>query len=265
MQGEWKRGGIFLWLDSIPDERRRDARARLLKDEVVIDRMESEAPTRTPGALIHNWIGTVFIPGASLRQVLTVIQSYDRHHEYYAPEVTKSKLLTRTGDDFRVYLRLRQVKVLTVVLDTEHEVHYTHLDATHVFSRSISTRIAEVKRPGEHGERALPPGKDNGFLWRLNSYWRFLETGGGVYVQCEAISLTRDIPTGLGFLLRPFIESVPRESLTFTLQSTRLAVLHSLSPRSARQEIAPAAAAHSELILIASKPLSTIKEAKHAY
>ena len=213
----------------LPYIRRRDAVTQLQKGVVVIDRMESKTAVPTPGALIHHWIGTVFIPGASLQQVLAVVQDYSRHREYYAPEVTESKLLKRTGEDFEVYFRLRQVKVLTVVLDTEHEVHYTHLDATHAYSRSYSTRIAEVKNPGEKGEYAMPIGKDDGFLWRLNSYWRFFETGGGVYVQCEAISLTRDIPVGLGFLAGPFLESVPRESLTFTLQSTRLAVLRSLS------------------------------------
>jgi hypothetical protein len=75
----------------------------------------------------------------------------------------------------------------------------------------------------------MPPGKDNGFLWRLNSYWRFFETGRGVYVQCEAVSLTRDIPTGLHWLIAPFIESIPKESLEFTLRSTRTAVLGKIS------------------------------------
>ena len=56
----------------------------------------------------------------------------------------------------------------------------------------------------------MPPGNDNGFLWRLNSYWRFLEKDNGVYVQCEAISLTRDVPTGLNWLIGPFIESIPK-------------------------------------------------------
>jgi hypothetical protein len=46
-----------------------------------------------------------------------------------------------------------------------------------------------------------------------------------VYVQCEAISLTRDIPAALNWIIAPFIESIPKESLEFTLQSTRSAVL----------------------------------------
>jgi hypothetical protein len=117
-------------------------------------------------------------------------------------------------------------------LDTDYDVHLRFLDATHAFSNSYSTRIAQVENAGEAGERELPTGNDEGFLWRLNSYWRFFDSGRGVYVQCEAISLTRDIPTGLNWLVGPFIESVPKESLEFTLQSTRNAVLKMSTHRS---------------------------------
>jgi hypothetical protein len=99
------------------------------------------------------------------------------------------------------------------------------LDATHASSTSYSTRIAQVENAGQPDERELPLGKDGGYLWRLNSYWRYFDSGNGVYVQCEAVSLTRDIPTGLNWLVSPFIQSVPKESLEFTLQSTRTAVL----------------------------------------
>jgi hypothetical protein len=57
-------------------------------------------------------------------------------------------------------------------------------------------------------------------LWRLNTYWRLLERDGGTYLQCESISLSRGIPTGLGWLVGPFVTSIPRESLAFTLETT---------------------------------------------
>jgi hypothetical protein len=139
--------------------------------------------------------------------------------------VTKSKTLDHEGDDFKVYYRLTRKKIITVVLDTDYEVHYQRLDATRALSRSYSTRVVEIEHPGESNERALPPGNDDGFMWRLDSYWKFFEADSGVYVQCEAISLTRDIPIGLNWLIGPFIESIPRESLEFTLRSTRAAVL----------------------------------------
>jgi hypothetical protein len=227
-QDELAPGGAFLWIDGLPESHRSEAYAQLQRGEVISAKLQTSDPSMqfsTPGALIHHWVGTVFVPGASLHQALALVQDYDHHSEYYKPEVEKSKIIERAGDDFKVYLRLMQKKVITVVLDTEYSVHYQQLDATRAISNSYSTRIAEVAHPGEANEQPMPPGNDDGFLWRLNSYWRFSETDHGVYIQCEAISLTRDIPTGLNWLIAPFIESIPKESLEFTLQSTRNAVL----------------------------------------
>jgi hypothetical protein len=228
MQGELAPGGAFLRVDSLPEASRGEAYARLQRGEVISERLRTLDPsghTSTPGALIHHWVGTVFVPGVSLRQVLALVQDYDHHSEYYKPEVVKSKTLQRTGNDFKVYLRLKQKKIVTVVLDTEYIVHYRQLDAARAIGDSYSTRIAEVAHADEPGEQAMPAGTGEGFLWRLNSYWRFSEANGGVYIQCEAVSLTRDIPTGLNWLIAPYIESIPKESLEFTLQSTRSAVL----------------------------------------
>jgi hypothetical protein len=122
-------------------------------------------------------------------------------------------------------MRLRKKKVITVVLDTEHEVHYFQLDPLRWYSRSYTTRIAEVDNPGEPDERQLPPGADHGFLWRLYSYWKFQERDGGVYVECQALSLTRNVPLGLGWLIEPIIRQLPRESLANTLRATRDAAL----------------------------------------
>jgi hypothetical protein len=222
------RSGKFLRIADWPEGRREAGLARLRSGEVVVERMAapgSGKADKVPDGLIHHWLGTVFIPGVTLEQTLAAVQDYDNHHSAYAPEVVASRLLRRKGDDFRIFLRLRKKKVVTVVLDTEYDVHYTHLDSARAYSRSYSRRIAEVADAGEPGEHQLPEGKDHGFLWRLYTYWRFREGAEGVYVECEAISLTRDVPTGLGWLIRPFIENVPRESLTFTLQATRNALL----------------------------------------
>jgi hypothetical protein len=228
MQGELAPGGVFLWADGLTEPRRSEAYARLQRGEVISARLQTPDPSghsSTPGALIHHWVGTVFIPGASLAQVLAVVEDYDRHSEYYKPEVAQSKKVEQSGDDFKVHYRLRKKKVITIILDTDYQVHRHFIDATHAYSNSYSTRITQVEDAGEPGEHELPPGKDGGFLWRLNSYWRYFDSGRGVYVQCEAVSLTRDIPTGLNWLVGPFVQSVPKESLEFTLESTRSEVL----------------------------------------
>jgi hypothetical protein len=239
MQTELAPSGVFLWVNGLSAPQRDDARKRLQRGEVISARLQTTDTSgriSAPGALMHHWVGTVFIPGATLQKVLTLLQDYDHHSEYFKPEVVKSKTIARsdaTGSDFKVYLRIERKKVITVVLDTEYDVHYRTLDPTRALSNSYSTRIAEVEHAGESGERQMPPGEDHGFLWRLNSYWRFAEADRGVYVQCEAISLTRDIPTGLNWFIAPFIESIPKESLEFTLQLTKAAALHGIlqSPR----------------------------------
>ncbi len=233
MQGEWAPGGVFLWVDGLPEPRRSDAYARLQRGEVISARLRTADPSgrsSTPGALIHHWVGTVFIPGVSLAQVLAVVQDYDRHAEYYKPDVMQSKKVEQKGDDFKVHYRLRKKEIITIILDADYDVHRHSLDAARAYSNSYSTRIAQVENAGEPDEHELSPGKDGGYLWRLNSYWRYFDSGRGVYVQCEAVSLTRDIPAGLNWLVGSFVESVPKESLEFTLQSTRSAVLRKALP-----------------------------------
>lgn len=221
-------GTPFLWVDALTPADRQTAYNRLRNGTVVISRMESTDSGRSihvPDAMIHHWIGTVFIPGATLQQALSLAQDYNRHEVYYSPDVVRSKLTSRNGDDFHIYYRFKRHKVVTVVLDTEYDIHYTRISPTREISRSYSTRVQEVENAGKSDEKDKPIGDDTGFLWRLDTFWRFEQKDGGTYVQCEAVSLTRDIPTGLGWMIRPFIESVPRESLEFTLMSTRKALV----------------------------------------
>jgi hypothetical protein len=64
------------------------------------------------------------------------------------------------------------------------------------------------------------------FTWaRINSCQKFEEKHGGVFIECESISLTRDIPTGLGWLIKPFVTSIPRKSLEMTMGSTQAALM----------------------------------------
>jgi hypothetical protein len=219
--------GRFLWMDGLPPEQRDPVYARLRKGEVVTHRLETLDQGHAidvPDGLIHHWVGAVFIPGATMAKTIALLQDYDNQYKYYAPDVERSKLLSRSGDEFKIYLRLRRKKVVTVVLNTEYDVRYRLLGENRASARSTSTRIAQVQNAGQHDESEKPVGDDDGFMWRLNSYWRFWQRDGGTYVQLEAISLTRDIPAGLGWLVRPFITSVPEESLAFTLSRTRQAL-----------------------------------------
>jgi hypothetical protein len=174
--------------------------------------------------MIHHWVGAAFVPGAKLQDVLGVLQDYGQHAQYYAPDVERSKIESHDGDHFLVFLRFRRHKLITVVLNTHHDVRYFRDSQTREHSRSSAVRIAQVENAGKNDEREKTPGQDGGFLWRMETWWRMEERDGGVYVQSEVVSLTRDIPTGLGWLIGPFVTSIPRETLTFTLEATRKAV-----------------------------------------
>jgi hypothetical protein len=224
---EVTRPGAFLYVEGLPEPKRSQALASARSD-IYMDRLQthdaSGSTIEAPDGLIHHWIGAVFIPGATLRQVLDLVQDYDHHQDVYKPEVVRSRLIHHEGNGYQLFYRLRKKKVITVTLNTNHDVQYFPIDATHCRSRSVATRIAEVADADQPGEHEKPIGHDGGFLWRMNSYWRFEEEDRGVYVEVESISLTRNIPTGLGWMIRPFVTSIPRESLLMTLGSTRSAV-----------------------------------------
>ena len=209
----------FLWC---AESAERISRAR--QGEVVVQPVNASPDIKVTDGLIHDWVGCAFIPGTTLAGTLALVQNYDHHKDVYKPEVIDSRLISRQGQDFHIYLRLLKKKVITVVLDTEHDVHYTDVDAKRARSRSYTTKIAEVENAGKPNEHELPPGSGHGFLWKLDSYWRFEERDGGVFIECQAVSLSRDVPAGLGWLIEPIIRNLPRESLANTLAGTRRAL-----------------------------------------
>ncbi|MGB7751763.1 MAG: hypothetical protein WCF88_09445 [Candidatus Acidiferrales bacterium] len=224
--------GAYLWVERLPAVQRAADEEQLRNGQLVIERLEtldSGKPISTPEGIIHHWIGTVFVPGATLAQTLSFLQDYDHKVEYFKPDIVRSKILRHEGDDYFVLLRFYKKKIITTVIDTDQEVHYHTLDSTHAYSRSRTTRVQEVENAGKSDETLEPEGHDRGFMWRMNTYWRFVEKDGGTYVECQAISLTRDIPTGLGWMVGSFVTSVPRESLTFTLTTARAALLQRTS------------------------------------
>ena len=195
-----------------------EVRARLRGGDIEI---ESRAPKQPRSAMLHDWTGEVFLPGATLAKTVALFQDYAAYKNVYQPEVLDSRLLDRSGDVFHVALRLLKKKVITVVLDSEYEARYAADGPSRMQIHARSTSIREVENYGQSGESALPPGKDHGFLWRLNSYWRLEEADGGVYAACRAVSLTRDIPSGFSWIVAPIVRDLPRQSLRTTLEALR--------------------------------------------
>jgi hypothetical protein len=200
--------GAFLYSDAHPE-----AKAAARKGQTVVVQQRS-GDVQVPNGLIHDWLGFSFFPGAHLAEVRALMQDYGSYKSIYAPDVIDSKLLGRDGDNFRVFLKIQNKQFITLTYDSEYEVSYSTPAADRLEIISHSTRIQQA-------------GSDQGFLWRLNSYWRFVEADGGVYAECRSISLSRGIPFGFGWLHEP-LEKFPRDSMVRTMEATRRAAASGL-------------------------------------
>jgi putative flippase GtrA len=210
----------------------RDWRGSAVSGGIAMSRIEGAAPREgtadVPDGRIHHWAGAVFVPGTTVTAVLERLSQLAGQESKHYKDVIASRLMSREGSRDRVFLKLRRSKVITVTYNSEHLVEYRRITPARATARSVSTKVAELEDAGTPGEREKPVGHDSGYLWRLNAYWRYEALNGGVLIECESVSLSRDVP----FLLRPFIsgvvEGLARESLERTLRGLRA----SLTPHS---------------------------------
>jgi hypothetical protein len=196
-------------------------------------------PLTTPGAkgkdisdgAIHHWLGAVFIPNSSLDKLIPWLQNYAQYQDYFS-DLEQSRMLSRNGDEFEIFLRMKRSKLgVTAHFNTKHKAAYTRRAPGFVSSVSRSTEIRQVKDVGTASESQYPEGQDSGYLWGLNSYWRFIERDGGVVVECETVGLSRSLGFGLGILnvlslgkVKGIAESIAREALDDTLTGLRSGV-----------------------------------------
>lgn len=205
------------FLAAVPNSIQSDLRVR--RGEFIIENLTPSTATDLPGALLHDWRGTAFVPGGRAAAFERLLKDFNAYPRIFAPQVVAAKITAGQDDDVQASMRVRQKHVITVVMDTSYNITFRRLDEQHGYSVSRSSSIREIDAPGTDRERALSVNEDHGFLWRMNNYWTWEERAGGLYIQIESISLSRSIPAGLGWLIRPFVESVPRESLEFTLHA----------------------------------------------
>lgn len=202
-------------------------------------------PVEVSHALIHDWLGAVFVPGARVEDGLAVLRDVPRYPEVYSGDILLARLVSGGANRRRVLFRVVKKKVITVVLETEYEVedHFPAPGRAQMWSRSV--RVAEVEDAGKPSEKVKPPDTGWGFLWRLNSYWHLEERDGGLLMECRAISLTRDVPAALGWIIKPMVTSLPREALAGTLVKTRAAVERQAAARRAAGMLHRAAPPHA--------------------
>jgi putative flippase GtrA len=182
--------------------------------EASLPHHELDAPLSEPqgrtidvdGATIHEWRGSILVRGVTVNQLIDALLNPGGVKQ---DDVAESRLLERHGDSLRIYLKLVRRMIVSVTYDSEHDVQYVRRSPTFATSRSVATRLVETG------------GADRGFLWRLNSYWRYRQSGNDVQVDVVSVSLSRDIPWAVRPIATPIINRIGRESMNRTLETVR--------------------------------------------
>ena len=212
--------GPFLWVDEVPD-RIQQVRA----GNVLVSSVGQHNPKGVPSGLIHDWMGAAFIPNATLEDVLSVARDYARYKEIYKPTVVDSKSLSSTGlcDKYSMLLANKQV-VASTALDTEYEACYHRVDQRRLYGVVYTTQVQEIRHYGQPSAKELPPGQGNGYVWRVYCFARFEERDHGIYMELEAIVLSRDIPFAVRWVVDPIVRRVAKDSMSTSLRQTEEAV-----------------------------------------
>ena len=210
----------FLWTDEAADRRQRIGRG-----EIQVEPVLRHGTKKVPNGLIHDWIGGVFIPGATIENLSAVIHDYNRYKDIYRPVVVDSKRLSCTATEQRFSMLLqRKVLFVTAAIEGEFRAREVRLDSQHGYYVADAIQLQEIENYGRPGERLLPPGTGHGYMWRLHSIARYEWRDGGVYFELEAIALTRDIPASLRWMVSSTVNHLSINGLMTTLQQTRDAV-----------------------------------------
>jgi hypothetical protein len=219
-QKQFSRGGALLWSDDSSDQM-----TRLRHGDIVVFPASSRVPIKIASGLIHDWIGAVFISGVTIDDVLRIVRSYGRYKDFYEPTVIDSKLIntSESTDRFSMLLSSKST-VAKTALDADFESSFTRLDDQRWYSITRSTRIQEVAEYGTASQHTLPEGEGKGLIWRLHSVARFEERDGGVYIEVEAIALSRDIPFSVRWLVASTVRRISMSSLRTSLRQTQAAV-----------------------------------------
>ena len=105
-------------------------------------------------------------------------------------------------------------------LDCDYETTFVRVDDRRMYSITQAKRIQEIVDYGTARQHTLPEGEGQGLIWRLYSISRFEERDGGLYVETEAMALSRDIPSAVRLVVEPIVRRVSREALETALKQT---------------------------------------------
>ena len=196
------------WDDHVAVTERR-IENELASRQPVVPRPLEGRTIHVPGGMIQQWRGAIFLPDVVLDALLAQLQNPPEQGPHQE-DVAALRVLRRRPDGLDLYIRMTRRKLVSVTYDSEHRVTFRRQGPLRASSRSVATKITEISTSG-----------DRGFLWRMNAYWRYEQIVGGVIVELESLTLSRDVPFGLGSIVEPIIDRVARDSVNRTLDHLR--------------------------------------------
>jgi hypothetical protein len=237
--------GRPLYIDNLPANERARALAEIKRGEIhaaPVDLRDANGKAlNIPDGLVTHWVGTAFIPRATLDDTMGVMFNYERYRETYKPEIVESRLISRGDGDLKVYMRLqKKTSLVSVTYDCDFDVRYRRADEGHAYSETRAIRIQQVENAGRPDEHKDPIGHDSGYVWGINTFWSVEQETDGVIIEWESITLSREIPFLLRWVARPYIAHLARETVTDMLTNSRAVVAHSAkAPAATPQKPAP--------------------------
>ena len=192
------------------------------RGEVFIEQLKTSGPSgelKVPDAAVHDWRGTVLVPGARLEDIVSRLEREppDTRQE----DVLSSSVLELRPGWMKVAVRVHRQFLVSAVFDTEHEVTFERHGASRASSWSRATKIVEIADAGTPKERPKGEHEDRDFLWKWHAYWRYEQAERGVVVECESITLSRQVPMLLRPIAGPIVSKVAKESMERSLITLR--------------------------------------------
>lgn len=220
MQTRLQPGRSFLWIDEAPGRRE-----KVQAGEILVSSVGAQNPKQVASGLIHHWIGAVFLPNATLDDVLGVVRDYAHYKDYYTPIVLDSHSIQQTpGADRFSMVMMNKAPFVKIAFESECESSYVQAGAGRWYSIAKAVRLQEIDNYGRPSERKLPSGEGSGYVWKLHTITRYEESDGGVYIELEAIALSRDIAASVRWMVDPIVRRISKGAIVTSLRQTMDAV-----------------------------------------
>jgi hypothetical protein len=202
--------------------------ADLKRGETVLAKLETreggkEIPVKD--GLVHHWVATVLLPGVKIDRAMAFVGDYAKYPQSFAPLVTRASLSSHAEGRDVVAMRTSVKKVVTVIIDGDYVIDYRRLSPSRFISTMVGTNLQQVTDAGLKTERRDPVEQTSGYLWRYKMYCAMEERAEGTYNQCESLTLTRDVPALVSWIVGPFVTGIPRDSLSVMVTAARTALV----------------------------------------